>query len=274
MGRVAASLLITFRETLEATLVVGIILAFLRKEGADHRFHRSVWAGVFAGVMASILLAWIFETFLFEWSEGHEELVEGALMFLAAGLLTWMIFWMSKQARIREEIERKVGYYHVREELLGLFFLALVSVLREGIETIIFLNAAVTAGNNGFFGGMLGISLALLLGFLFFTGLHRIKLKVFFRTTSILLILFAAGLIAHGIHEFQEAGLLPYLTHEAWNTNFIVNEASAIGSLLKGLFGYNGNPSHLEVFGYSTFLITSFFLFLSPTKRLSPLSSS
>ncbi len=270
----AASLLITFRETLEATLVVGIILAFLRKEGADERFHRSVWAGVFAGITLSILLAWLFETFLREWSRGQEEVVEGALMFLAASLLTWMIFWMSRQAGVRQKIEQKVEDYHLREELFGLFFLAFVSVLREGIETIIFLGASISAGNSGFFGGMLGVLLALLLGFLFFTGMHRMRLKLFFQVTSVLLILFASGLIAHGIHAFQEAGLLPFLTREVWNMNHLLNEAGTFGSLLKGLFGYNGNPSVLEVFAYAAFLLMSSSLFLWPLRRPSPLSSS
>lgn len=260
----AASLLITFRETLEATLVVGIILAFLRKEKADKRFHRSVWAGVAAGITISILLAWIFETFLHEWSRGHEEVVEGALMFVAAALLTWMICWVSRQARVREKIEQRVSGYHVREELVGLFVLTLVSVLREGIETIIFLNAAVSAGNSGFFGGMLGVVLALLLGFLFFTGVHRMRLKLFFQVSSILLILFAAGLIAHGIHEFQEAGFFSFLNKELWNMNHLLSDAGTVGSLLKGLFGYNGNPSGLEVLAYIIFLLTASMIFLFP----------
>ena len=269
-----ASLLITFRETLEATLVVGIILAFLRKEKADRRFHQSVWAGVFAGITISILLAWIFETFLHEWSRGHEEVVEGTLMFVAAGLLTWMIYWMSRQARVREKIEQRVSEYHVQEELLGLFALTLVSVLREGIETIIFLNAAVSAGNNGFFGGMLGVVLALLLGFVFFTGVHRMRLKLFFQVTSVLLILFASGLVAHGVHEFQEAGMLSFLHTEIWDMNHLLNEKGSIGSLLKGLFGYNGNPSLLEVIAYGTFLLLASISFLRPSQKPLPLSSS
>jgi len=268
-----ASLLITFRETLEATLVIGIILAFLRKEEADDRFHHSVWGGVFAGITLSVILAWVFQTFLLEWSEGHEELVEGILMFLAAALLTWMIIWMSRQGRIRQKLEQRVGEHHVRGELFGLFALALVSVLREGIETIIFLNAASSAGHSSLFGGMLGVILALLIGFLFFAGAHKMDLKLFFRSTSTLLILFAAGLTAHGVHELQEAGLLTFLTTEAWNTNHIVQETGVIGSLLKGLFGYNGNPSILEVFAYGAFLFMSFFLFLSPPRRVSPPSS-
>src|SRR3989344_8076051 len=128
-------------------------------------------------------------------------------MFVAAALLTWMICWMSRQARVREKIEQRVSGYHVREELLGLFVLTLVSVLREGIETIIFLNAAVSVGNNSLYGGMLGVVLALLLGFLFFSGVHRMRLKLFFQVTRVLLILFSAEVISHGIHEFQEAGL-------------------------------------------------------------------
>lgn len=270
----ATAFLITFRETLEMTLIVGIVLAFLRRAEAEYVFHRSVWMGVFAAIFASTFLGWVFTLFLGGYRGRPEEIVEGILMLVAAMLLTWMIIWMSRQARIRQRIESRVAHCHKREELWGLFTLVFVGVLREGIETVIFLHAAASAGHADLFGAMFGVIVALLIGFLFFAGAHKMQLKWFFRTTSALLILFAAGLVGHGVHELQEAGLLPLLTAEAWNTNHLLDDASAFGSMLKGLFGYNGNPSVLEVFAYGSFLTAmGVYSLLARRTRLLPASS-
>ncbi len=263
------SLLITFRETLEMTLIVGIVLAYLRKTEAPYLFHRSVWAGVFAAIIASTILAALFDRFLGGFGGRQEEIVDGILTLVAAVLLTWMIHWMRRQAHIRQNLERKVEAHQTEQALFGLFLLVFASVLREGIETVIFLNAAASTGHSDLFGAMFGIILALLLGFLFFAGAHKMHLRWFFRMTSSLLILFAAGLVAYGIHELQEAHLLPFFTTEAWNMNHILNEEGSLGSILRGLLGYNGNPSILEALAYGIFLMAMVILFLVPSRKLS-----
>lgn len=270
----AVSFLITFRETLEMALIVGIVLAYLRRSEAPYIFHRSVWVGVFTAIIASTALAALFERVLGGFEGRMEAIVEGGLMFVAAALLTWMIHWMSKQRRIRSRLEQKVQRHQHEKALWGLFLLVFASVLREGIETIIFLSAAASAGHADLFGAMFGITLALLIGFLFFAGAHRMQLKWFFRTTSSLLILFAAGLISHGVHELQEAQVLTVLTAQAWDINHIVSDTSAVGSVLKGLFGYNADPSFLEVIAYSAFLTAMGALFFAPRGKLSPPSST
>ena len=270
----AVSLLITFRETLEMTLIVGIVLAFLRKGETPYVFHRSVWAGVFAAIGASTVLAALFDRFLGGFEGRKEQIVGGLLTLTAAALLTWMIRWMSRQGRIRQRLEQRVERHRTEEALFGLFLLVFASVLREGIETVIFLDAAASSGHADLFGAMFGIILALLIGFLFFAGAHKMQLKWFFRTTSTLLILFAAGLVAHGVHELQEAHLFPVLTAQAWNMSSIVDEAGTVGSLLNGLFGYNARPSILEVLAYGIFLSSMGVLFLVPPRTLSPRAST
>lgn len=268
------SFLITFRETLEMALIVGIVLAFLRRSEAPYIFHRSVWIGVFTAILASTVLAAIFDRFLGGFEGRQEQIVGGILTLIAAALLTWMIHWMRRQGRIRQHLEQKVQRHRDEETLFGLFLLVFASVLREGIETMIFLNAAASAGHADLFGAMAGIILALLLGFLFFAGAHRMQLKWFFRVTSSLLILFAAGLTAHGVHELQEARLLPILTAQAWDMHYILSDTSTLGSFLQGLFGYRSAPSILEVLAYGGFLSAMGMLFFVPQGKFSLPSSS
>lgn len=262
----AAALLITLRETLEASLVVGILLAYLKKTQNTHH-NKYIWSGVGAGVAISIALAYAFQ-WLYGGFEGRaEELYEGIMMLTAAGLLSWMIIWMLKQRHaIKKNIENKAAAHIKEDHPMGLFTLVFVAVLREGIETVIFLQGAVIAsqGHETLLGAISGIALAIFLAWILFKGIAKVPLKSFFTTTSILLILFAAGLVAHGVHELQEAHIIPEVIEHVWDINPLVvtegvyplfHENGAIGSLLKGLFGYNGNPNLLEVVAYVLYLM-------------------
>ena len=116
-------------------------------------------------------------------------------------------------------------------------------------------------GNNNLFGGLFGVVVAIFIGYLIFVASKKIDVKKFFNISSVLLLLFGAGLFAHGIHEFQEAGLIPTIIEHVWDVNYILNENGTIGSLAKGLFGYNGNPSLIEVFSYLLYLTIVFGLY-------------
>jgi high-affinity iron transporter len=137
-----------------------------------------------------------------------------------------------------------------------LFSLAFVAVVREGIETVLFLTAAAFSATptQTLIGGALGLALAVILGWLIFAAGKRLDVRLFFQVTSVLLILFAAGLTAHGTYELQEARLLPAVVEQVWDINPVLDEGSVTGAFLKALFGYNGNPSLLEVIVYSTYL--------------------
>ncbi len=264
-----AALLITLRETLEVSLVVGIVLAFLTFT-KNVRHKKYVWAGVAGGLVVSIIVAYLFNT-IGEGFEGRaEEIYEGVTMFIAAGLLTWMIFWMINQGRtMKKHIEGKVAAHVENNHAFGIFMLVLVAVAREGVETVIFLQAALFSTEAGatLAGALLGIAVAILLAVLLFKGFSGVALPTFFKATSILLLLFAAGLVAHGIHEFNEAGVLPALMDPVWDMNSLINEDGTLGGFLEGLFGYNGNPSLLEVIGYVAYIVTVSALWKRMTSR-------
>lgn len=264
-----AALIITLRETLEAALIVGILLAYLKKT-TNQKHNRFIWFGVLAGILLSAILAFVFQNVYGGFEGRAEELYEGITMLIAAGLMTWMILWMlTQRQKLRKNLEDKAQTHIERDYPIGLFFLSFIGVAREGIETVIFLQAALinSDGMSVFSGGLIGIVLAVILSYLLFKGIAKIPLRKFFAITSVLLILFAAGLTAHGLHELQEAKVVPIFSQELWDINPEVitegvyplwHEKGAIGGLLKGLFGYNGNPALLEVLGYGVYLIFIF----------------
>ena len=272
------SFLITFRESLEAALVVGIILAYLIRSRQE-KYNGFVYLGVAAGILASIVAAILFSSIAGGFEGAAEEIFEGTTMLIAAFLITFMIFWLINQKQIAKALEGKVQENIGKAYVFGIFLIVFLSVLREGIETVLFLGAAsfLGGGQYSIVGALAGIAAAIILGYLLFAQMLKVDLKKVFLFTSIFLALFAAGLIANGIHELQEANLIPVLKEEAWDINPpigadggypLLHEKGAIGSIARGLFGYNGNPSVLEVIGYFTYLIFIFwFLFRGRLKK-------
>jgi high-affinity iron transporter len=259
-----ASFVITFREALEAALIVGIVLGYLART-KQTRYNTVVYLAIAAAVAASIAGALLFTRVAGGFTGRAEEIFEGVTMLVGAGLLTTMILWMMKQRPVAAELRERVATEIAQAHVVGLFSLVFVSVLREGIETVIFLGAAsfVSADSN-LIGALAGLLAAVVLGYLIFAGSMRLDLRRFFTVTSILLILFAAGLVAHGVHELQEAGVIPVLVEHVWDINPALNpdgsypllhENGFLGSVLKALVGYNGNPSLLEVMSYLGYLV-------------------
>ncbi len=247
-----ASFLITLREGIEAALIVGIILSYLKKVGADN-LSRPVYAGVGLGVVLSVGAAALFVALAVEFEGRAEQIFEGATMFLAAAILTTMILWMRKNSKAYSaELKRKVEVALTGKQSYGLAALAFVSVFREGVETVLFLGSASfsSTGAQILVGGAMGLGLALLIAVAVIRYSVRLDLRTFFNVTGILLILFAAGLVAHGIHEFEEAGLIHPVVANVWDTNWLIDDHSTVGRLLTALLGYNGNPSLVEVLGY------------------------
>jgi len=251
-----AALLIAFREGLEAALIVGIVLSYLKKMG--YRRRAAVWWGVASAVIVSIVAGVALQVLGVAFEGRGEQLFEGITMLLAASVLTWMIFWMQRQGRsIRTELGADVRQAVTGGRQWALFALAFVAVVREGIETALFLTAAAFSATPAqtLIGGGLGLAVAVVVGCLLFVVSVRLDVRAFFRVTSVLLILFAAGLVAHGVHELQEAGVLPMIVEHVWDINHILDERGPVGTLLKVLFGYNGNPSLLEVITYGVYFI-------------------
>jgi high-affinity iron transporter len=215
---------------------------------------------VFAALISSLGVAAGIQSIGLELEGTPEQLFEGATMFLAVGVLTWMIFWMRYQARLlKTTLESDVRAAVETGSNRVLAALAFLAVFREGVETALFLSAAAFAsdGEGTLTGALLGLGVALVLGYLLYASSTRVNVRVFFNVTSVLLLLFAAGLLAHGVHEFQEAGLIPTVKAQVWDTNHLLNERSPTGELFKALFGYNGNPSFEEVAAYLLYWVAT-----------------
>jgi high-affinity iron transporter len=258
--------LVTTREGLEASLIVGIVLAYLAKT-ENRSYFRVIWLGTAAAVALSILTgAALF--FTVGALEGRaEQIFEGAAMLAAVAVLTWMIFWMRKQAaNIKKHLEARLAGAIAAGSAIGLASVVFFAVLREGWETALFLFAISESSTplSTSVGAALGLVISVALGIALYMGSRRLNLRQFFTATGILLIVFAAGLLAHGIHEFQEAGLLPMTVEHVWDTNGVLNEDSTAGQFMTALFGYNGNPSLLELAAWGVFLLCALAFFVRP----------
>ncbi len=247
-----SAFLITLREGLEAALIVGIVRGYLRQIGRGDQM-RSAWLGVGAAATASVLIAVAVRAIGAELETPFEQMFEGTTMLLAVAVLTWMVFWMRLQAQfLKRRLENRAQTAVTRGAAWGLFGVTFLAVFREGVEAALFLaaNAFASDAMSTFAGALSGIAFASAAGVLIYAYSVRLDLKLFFDATSILLIVFAAGLLAHAVHEFQEIGWLPILASAAWDTRGWLDNGSALGSLLRALIGYNARPSWLEVAVY------------------------
>jgi high-affinity iron transporter len=202
---------VMLREGFEASLIVGIVLAFLERTGRRDGAW-AVWAGALAAVGISVAVGVMLFVVGAELEGSAEAIYESVVMLTAAGLLTWMIFWMRKQARtIKRHLESQVEHALATGSALALALVAFVGVLREGIESALFLIASVEGSDPvvSTISAVLGIAGAIVLGYLFYKGASRLDLRRFFTITSALLLLFAGWLLARGLHELQEAGVFP-----------------------------------------------------------------
>jgi high-affinity iron transporter len=249
------SYLLSLREGIEAALIVGIVLSALRQMRRTD-LSMAVWAGVISAVAISVLVAVVLTIFGLGLEGPAEPVFEGVTLFLAAAVLTWMIFWMSSHSRhIKGELEAGVRRAAFETGKRGLFLLAFFAVVREGIELALFLTAAVFASSElqTIVGALLGLFTAVLLGWSMFATTVRLDLRRFFQVTGVLLILFAAGLVASGIHEFNEVGWIPEIIGHVWDLTPILSETSLAGQILKTLFGYNASPSLSSVISYAVY---------------------
>jgi len=264
---VIASYILSLREGLEAALIVGVLLGTLKKlDRTEYQF--SIWFGTGLAVFLSVVFGIVLNIVGASFEGRAEEIFEGTAMLLAAAMLTWVILWMKNQSRaINLKLETDVQHAVIKDSKNALFFLAFLSVIREGIELAIFLTATSmdTEGVNILLGAALGLASVVVLAILLFKSLIRLNIVKFFQITSIILILFAAGLTAHGVHEFNETGIIPSVIEHLWDINYILDEKSTIGELLKTLVGYNGNPALTEVVAY-----VLYFVFLWIASRFVP----
>ena len=247
---------ITLREGLEAALIIAIILAYLRR--VDHSNAISaVWWGVAGAVAMSLSVGGLIFALGTALEGRTEEIFEGVAMLVAVAVLGWMVVWMKYQARhIKGQLEAQVEAALHGGSALALAALAFVAVGREGLETALFLFAASETATRleTLTGAVAGLSIAVVMGVALAKGSRRLNLRAFFNITGVLLIFIAAGLLARGVHELQEARVIPIVVEHIWDLNDVLDESAGLGSFMKGILGYNGNPSLTEAIAYGLFL--------------------
>ncbi|MFW9782498.1 MAG: FTR1 family protein [Candidatus Heimdallarchaeota archaeon] len=263
---------LAFREGLEAVLVIVIIILYL-KNSKQTQYYKYVFLGGFLAILASISFAILFNMLFGEFTGIIEELFEGITFIISGIFIITLILWMSREGpKLKQSLEMKIEESIETRKLLSITALTFVIIVREGIELVLLLTGATSVGSLGqgdvIVGSLIGLSTATFIGLLTFYGIKSINITKFFKITNIILILFAAGLITYGIHELIEAGFINPIIPEVWNLKSILPESfpdgnpltpeflEIIGSLMKTLFGYNANPSLLEVIIYPALLIS------------------
>ncbi|MFG3098351.1 iron uptake transporter permease EfeU [Streptomyces sp. NPDC048202] len=261
--------LIGLREGLEASLVVCILIAYLVKTGRREAL-KPIWTGIAIAVALALGFGCALEFGSQELTFQAQEALGGSLSIVAVGLVTWMVFWMRRTAR------------HLKSELHGrldaalamgtgaLVATAFLAVGREGLETALFVWASVHAASDGtprpLIGVALGIATAVLLGWLFYRGALRINLAKFFTRTGGMLVVVAAGVLAYGVHDLQEAGWVPGLTNLAFDISDTIPPDSWYGTLLKGVFNFQPDPTVVQLTVWLLYLVPVLTLFLLPSR--------
>ncbi|MDR3082827.1 MAG: FTR1 family protein [Streptomyces sp.] len=259
--------LIGLREGLEASLVVCILIAYLVRTGRREAL-KPIWAGIGIAVAISLGFGFVLEYGSQELTFQAQEALGGSLSILAVGLVTWMVFWMRRTARnLKSELHGKLD----QALALGtgaLVATAFLAVGREGLETALFVWASVHAASDGtprpLIGVALGLATAVLLGWLFYRGALKINLAKFFTWTGGMLVVVAAGVLAYGIHDLQEADIVPGLNSLAFDISATIPPDSWYGTLLKGVFNFQPDPTVLQVTVWALYLVPTLALFLSP----------
>ncbi len=267
------SLLITLREGFEAALVVAIVLAAVRRSDRPE-MARWVWYGTGAALLLAALIGWLIHLTIEDLTGVSRARVFAAICFGAAGLLTWMIFWMRRHARsLKGELEGK-AVQAMHESAFALGMVAFVAVAREGLETALFLisTTASSSGGQVLLGALIGIALACALGVLVYHGSKAISMKLFFQVTGVLIILFAAGLMSRGVLFLQSAGDLGSINDAVYNLTGQrwLTQSTQTGRFLAGIFGWDPRPSMEQVVVYLAYLVPVLILFFRKPRAATP----
>lgn len=260
-----ATFLITFRETLEAALIIWLILSII--SGFEWKFKNNLYiiSAIILWIIFSFVFAYFFNYFLwwFEWKS--EKIYEWILMFIAFIMISHLILWSNKNtAKIKSKIKNAV----LKKEILVLFIIAFVSVVREWVETVIFLNALDLSLNiNSMILWILGIVSAAFLSFILFSYLKKINISLLFKFTNFLLLFIAWWLLAHSIVEFQWAWILPTFIKPLFDLSNVMSEKEWIGSFLKAIFSYDANPSLIAVIAYISYILWFSYIFYKINKK-------
>ncbi len=263
-----ANFLIGLREGLEASLVVGILVAYLVKTGRRELLPR-IWLGVAAAVAISVGFGALLTFGPKGLSFQAQEAIGGTLSLVAVAFVTWMIFWMMRQARnLRGELEARIDM--AAASGASLTVLALLAVGREGLETALFLWAATKATGETWeplVGAVLGLALAVVLGVAVYRGALRLDMRKFFTWTGGFLVVVAAGVVSYGVHDLQEAGILPGIDNLAFDVSSTVPPDSWYGTILKGTVNFTPNTTWLQLVCWFAYIVPVMTLFVLGVRR-------
>ena len=259
-----SNFLIGLREGLEAGLIVGILVAYLNKINRRDVLPR-LWMGIGAAIAISLLTGAILTWGPYGLSFQGKEILGGSLSIIAVSLVTWMIFWMGRHARnLKGELQSKLDAA-VMGAGLGIIVVGFASVAREGVETALFIWASVNSGSKAALGttaALVGILVSVVIAYLIFRGLVRINLSRFFTWTGLFLIIVAAGVLAYGIGDLQEAGMIPGNDQIAFSLASIIPPSSWYGTVLSGLFNFTPEPTWARVIVWLAYVAVVTPLFL------------
>lgn len=273
-GFLTTGLLTGLREGVEAALIVAIVLSYLAKTGNARYFGR-IWLGVGGAVVASVVLGVGLFVTVGRLQQPYEQIFEGLTMLLAATVVTWMLFWMRRQAAsVRGELQVAMDRVLTGGGAWGLAVLAFTAVIREGLETALFLVGQAQAAGRGsdqgaasvLVGALVGLAAATAIGWGFYHGSRRVDLRRFFRWTGVALVFIAAGLLGRAIHEFVEIGVIGLGTATAFDASSILPHEEGIGQFLRALFGYSSTPEVVTLVSWATYVVLVLALFLRPAK--------
>jgi len=266
---VLPNFLIGLREGLEAALVVGILIAYVVKVKRTDVLPR-IWIGIAIAVVVSLGVGAILTWGPYGLSFQAQEAIGGGLSIIAVGFVTWMIFWMAKTARsLKHDLENRMDVALLGAGW-GIVLLAFLSAGREGIETALFVWATVDASPDTLIpllGALLGIITAVVIEILIYRGFVRINLGKFFTWTGGFLIIVAAGVLAYGIGDLQEAGLLPGGSATAWDLSTVIDPSSWYGTVLQGIVNFNPTPSWAQVIVWALYLAITVPAFIHQHRR-------
>ncbi|MEY4293913.1 MAG: hypothetical protein RIR29_563 [Actinomycetota bacterium] len=262
-----ANFFIGLREGLEAALIVGILVAYVIKIGQPQRT-KTILAGVAAAVVASVAVALALNYAVETVPAGTSEIIAGTSSALAVVFVTWMIFWMKSQSKALGASLRGQVDSSLSKSSFALFAIAFTAVIREGVETSVFLwsaSQATNAGDNPVLGAVLGLGVATVAGYLLFKGALKINISKFFNYTGAFLILVSAGILAYAVKEFEEVFTLP-LQQITYDVSNILPKKSPIESVLHGMIGFNAKPTYLQTLVWLAYMIPVTYLFARKTK--------
>jgi high-affinity iron transporter len=277
-GNLTTGFLIGLREGVEAALIVAIVLAYVVRTG-NGRHIPKIWLGAGAAVILSIGLGLLIFSTVGAFEEPYEQLFEGSAMLLATVVVTWMLFWMRRQSiNLKGELQAAVDRVLSEGTAWGLAVLAFTAVVREGIETALFLAGQATSAETGagsvLIGAVIGLGAAVLIGWGFYRGSRAIDLRRFFRWTGIALVFIAAGLLSHAVHEFIEvaeiAGIAVIGSQTAFDISGVLSHEDGIGQFLRAIFGYSASPEVLTFVVHVAYVVAILALYLRPVRPAPP----